>query len=86
MIIPINNYLLIELIPEDTGGIVGVDKGNSQKGIILDIGEKVEAPLAKGNVVYFQKYAEADLTIEDKGKTLTVIEDKEVRAKDATGK
>lgn len=82
MIIPLYNYILIELIPEYSSGLVGVDQGNSQKGKVLDIGEEAKGELKKGDIVYFQKYAEADLKVERDGKTLTLIEDKEVRAKD----
>ncbi len=78
--IPTHNYILVELIPEDSSGLVGVDQDNSQKGKVLDIGEKAEGGLKRGDIVFFQKYAESDLKIEKDGKTLTLIEDKEIRA------
>lgn len=75
----LHNYILIELIQKETD-LVGIDQDNSQKGKVLDIGEKAEGGLKVGDIVYFQKYADADIKIEEDGKILTLLEDKEIRA------
>jgi len=77
MIIPLENYILVDPIKEDTvsGGIY-VPQNETERpmrGKVLKIGSK--APVIEGDVIVFKKWADQSVKYEGKEYLLVKIED-----------
>lgn len=94
MLVPTGDYILVSLKKEDLGGLVvpdGAEGKDSQKGEVIAVGPgKYDVrsdrwdpiDLTIGDVIVWQKYADADYTMEEKGVTYTLIDRKQVMAKE----
>jgi len=85
MYLPFGDYILVEIVKENIGGLVmpdGAKKDEQQKGKVVKVGEgtkdtrsgnRTEMNIKVGDVVVWIKYANADFSFEDNGKEYTLV-------------
>jgi co-chaperonin GroES (HSP10) len=77
---PIGIHVLIEPVEEQSLMVMPeTAKGSAVKGIVLGVGEKVEAPLKGGDTVYFRKYSPEEFDFNDK--QVYLVEEQDVMGK-----
>lgn len=84
------DYVLVEVQKKDTGGLVlPGDKESSQEGIVVNVGQgildlqsgkRTEMFVKEGDIIIWEKFADADYSFEEGGDTYTLIKIQQVMA------